>query len=296
MRRALLLLLLALPACDSFRPASLVESLRVLALRAEPAEIGSGEQATIRSLVVDLDAAPDAITYEWALCDKRPKVGVDVDPDCYDLDTADFLVPLPSLPGGTTQVTMPQRTVGDFGLPDPSGGFYVPVRLRVTAGGTRVTAFHRLRWKAGFVPPNENPTLAGIGFLPTGVDGDLPDLGPPVDPQPLVDGTPFEAPLGGKIRLRASDAPGSSESYTTIIGDPRDLRTGTVTEGVRFFWYLSAGKADPDVSGEARPDAVVDTTTYPESIAPRGGLVDVWLVAREERGGVDFLHRQLLLK
>ena len=114
--------------------------------------------------------------------------------------------------------------------------------------------------------------------------------------QPLEEGTPLALPIGGKLRFRASDAPGSSEMYTTFVGDPRELMTQTVTEGVRFFWYASGGKLGVDVTGEERPDTTLDTTEYADSLSARAGLVDLWLVAREERGGIDFLHRQIIVK
>ncbi len=292
--------------CDSFKPATLVESLRVLAIRAEPAEIATGQTTLLRALVVDLDpaAAGRAVTLEWALCDKIPAPGVEIDPTCFDLETAPYITPLPTLPDGGAQATMPPHTIRDLGIPDPTGGLYVPIRLRARAGDKKVTAFHKLRFSNGIVAPNQNPTLTGVAFIPTGADGDLPDAGQTVTPQPLVDdgSAPMVLPRGGKLRLRASAAPGSAESYTTIAGsigadtDPSQIETKTVTELIRFFWYTSAGRYDGQVTGEERPDNVLDTSEYAESLAGRGGLVDVWLVAREERGGIDWLHRQIRLE
>jgi hypothetical protein len=302
MRRILLAVCL-LAGCNSFKPAELVEGLRILAIKPTPAEVGSGESAMLFPLIVDpgtdLDAGMSLPVLEWALCTKRPKVGVDIDPDCYDADTADFLVPLPTLAGGATMVTMPQLSVSDFNLPDSTGGFYVPIRLRITQGATRITAFERLRWKAGFVPPNQNPMVAGIAYVPTGTDGELPDLGQTVDVQELDPTTPMQLSAGGKLRFRAEDAPGSAESYMTFIGDltdPKNVMITTVTEALQFYWYASAGKIDPAITGEARPDAELDTTQYMDSLGARDGLVDLWLVAREERGGIDFLHRQIVVK
>ena len=301
--RRLLATLLFFTGCTSFKPAELVEGVRILAIQPMPAEVGSGENAMLFPLIVDpgvdLDAGSSLPTLEWAMCTKRPDIGVDIDPACFDADTADFLVPLPTLAGGATMLTMPQLSVSDFDLPDSTGGFYVPIRLRITQGDTRITAFERLRWKAGFVPPNNNPSLTGIAYVPTGADGELPDLGQQVDLQELDATTPLPLPLGGKLRFRAEDAPGSAESYMTFIGDvtnPANVTITTVTETLQFFWYASAGKIDPSVTGEARPDTELDTTQYTDSLGPRNGLVDLWLVAREERGGIDFLHRQILVR
>ena len=294
------LLAMLLTGCDSFDPASVVQSLRVLGIKAEPPEIPSGAHSTLTPLVVDLGPVYDAgtIDYEWALCTKIPAVGVDVDPDCFDSDDPAIMTPLPTLAGGSTVVTMPERTLAQLGSPDSTGGFYVPFRLRVHAGNAEVVAFERLRWQAGFVPPNNNPTLSSISYVPTGTDGDLPDMGQAVDLTALPDDAmpPIELPRGGKLRFRATDAPGSGEAYTTFTGDPRNLMTINVTELVRFFWYTSAGKVNNEITGEARPDTVLDTTAFMDTLATRDGMVDVWLVAREERGGTDFIHRRIHVK
>jgi hypothetical protein len=84
-------------------------------------------------------------------------------------------------------------------------------------------------------------------------------------------------------------------TFTGSIADPSHIMTKTVTETLQFFWYATAGKFGNDVTGEERPDTPLDTTQYGDSLSARAGLVDLWLVAREERGGVDFLHRQIHL-
>ncbi|MEO6952702.1 MAG: hypothetical protein ABI321_12900 [Polyangia bacterium] len=295
-----LLFCLALTACTSFRPETLVESLRVLDIKSEPAEVASGSMAILTPLVVDLDPNADgrAITYEWALCNKVPPTGVDIATECYDDDVADFITPLPTLAGGTSMFTMPPHTLRDLGTPDYTGGLYVPVRLRISAGTTRLTAFIKVRWANGLQPANQNPMLADLAYIPTADDGVLADLGQVVDPQslPLDGDPPLVLPFGGKLRFRATAQPGSAETYTTVTGnftDPSTLMTAQTTELVRFFWYASAGNINNAVTGEARPDTVIDTHKYDESITRRQGLIDLWLVAHDERGGSDFLHRRI---
>lgn len=298
--RSPLLVCLALAGCTSFRPETLVEALRVLDIKAEPAEVASGSVAMLTPLVVDLDPNADGrtVTYEWALCDKVPPTGVDIATECYDDDAADFISPLPTLAGGTSVFTMPPHTIRDLGTPDYTGGLYVPVRLRVTAGESKVTAFVKVRWANGFQPANKNPVLADVAYIPTADDGALPDLGQVVDPQPLpLDGAPpLVLPFGGKLRFRATAQPGSAETYTTVTGnlsDPSSFKTAQTTELVRFFWYTSEGNINNSVTGEARPDTVLDTHKYDESSTRRQGVIELWLVAHDERGGSDFLHRRI---
>ena len=296
-------LTLALTGCTSFRPETLVESLRVLAIKSEPAEVASGATSTLTPLVVDLDpnAGGRAITYEWATCDKVPPTGTDIDVECYDDETAAFITPLPALDGGKATFTMPPHTIRDLGLPDFTGGLYVPVRLRVTAGTTKLTAFLKVRWANGLQPANRNPALADLAYIPTADDGALPDLGQMVDPQPLPSDTapPLVLPRGGKLRFRGSAQPDAAETYTTFTGDitdPSSITTKQTTELVRFFWYTSEGKVNNSVTGAARPDTVLDTSKYDESVTRRDGLIDLWLVSHDERGGSEFLHRRIQMQ
>ncbi len=296
-------LLVASAGCDSFEPASYVQTLRVLAIRADPPEIPSGAESQLTPLVANFGVGADAglaepVTYEWALCNLIPRAGVDIDPACVDSDDPAVMTALPTLANGTTRMTMPTRTLTQFGAPDPTGGFYVPVRLRIHNGTETVTAFDRVRWQAGFVPPNNNPTLASVSYVPTDTDGELPDLGQTVALEPLPDDSmpALQLARGGKLRFRAAAAPGSAETYTTFVGDPRQLMTTQATELVRFFWYTSAGKVNNQVTGEERPDTVLDTTEFMSSLDGREGALDVWVVAREERGGNDFLHRRIQIR
>lgn len=60
-------------ACQSqFKPASTVEGLRVLGMRAEPAEVSPGQVATLTALVVDPSAPTRRNTLVWISCDPDP--------------------------------------------------------------------------------------------------------------------------------------------------------------------------------------------------------------------------------
>jgi len=302
-----LILVPLIAGCTDFQPGTVVDSLRVLDIKSEPAEVASGQQATLTPLVVNLTpGGSDAgvITYDWALCTLVPPTGQTLDTDCYDADMGDFLVPLPTNPDGSATMTMPHHTLTDLGTPDSTGGLYVPVRLRVTSGDQTVTSFLRVRWANGLQPPNHNPTMAGLAYIPTTSNGALPDLGQEVDPQPLPDDTqpPLELPRGGKLRFRPTAAPGSAETYTTIYVDPTNMSNDTtkqVTELISFNWYSSAGSFNDPVTGQDEPDTVLDTRKYTKSIDPDGGerdgIVDLWVIGQDERGGSDWIHRRVHL-
>src|SRR5262249_26243928 len=90
---------LAVAGCTDFDPASLVNGLRVLGIKADPPEIPWGAPAMLHALVVtppNSDAGAPSL--EWAACHRAPvpSSGLAVNPDCLTSDSADFLEPLGS--------------------------------------------------------------------------------------------------------------------------------------------------------------------------------------------------------
>ena len=78
-----------------------------------------------------------------------------------------------------------------------------------------------------------------------------------------------------------------------------NVTTKQVTELISFNWYSSAGSFNHSVTGQDEPDTVLDTRKYTESIDPDGGerdgIVDLWVVGQDERGGSDWIHRRVHL-
>lgn len=73
MKRALVISLLALAGCDfGFRPETLVDDMRLLGIRAEPADLAPGETARLDALVVDPSRPGQANTVLWLGCDPDP--------------------------------------------------------------------------------------------------------------------------------------------------------------------------------------------------------------------------------
>jgi hypothetical protein len=65
--------MLALSACDfGFRPETLVDDLRLLSIRAEPADLAPGETARLKALVVDPSRPGQRNTVLWLGCDPDP--------------------------------------------------------------------------------------------------------------------------------------------------------------------------------------------------------------------------------
>ncbi|HEX2569529.1 MAG TPA: hypothetical protein VH877_08220 [Polyangia bacterium] len=282
MRRSsilLLLLFLGGPGCgNDFNPRSYLSGLRVLAVRAMPPEVGPGQTAQLDVLSVDTRGRP--VDFAWAVC-RLPPIpgGSSVRSECATTDTAPFLEQLGG--GSTKAVTMPNVAPTDLGPPDYTNGFYLPVRLRAetTAGDPqRVTSIYRLRYALG-TPPNQNPRIADVAVVQDG------------QAVPLVEGQPLPVRIGAKITLRATLAAGSVETYQVYSGDPRTTPPETVTETVSVDWFAPAGDFENNATGEAEPDNTLDLGQRPPSA---GATIDLFVMAHDERGGIDWAHRTLV--
>jgi hypothetical protein len=277
----LLVILLGGAGCiPDFTPPSYLSGLRVLAVRALPPEVGPGETTQLEVLSVDTRGRP--VNFEWAVCRLAPiPGGPTVQPACVSADTAPFLE---QLGGGVTKsVTMPNVSPTDLGPPDFTGGFYLPVRLRAqttTDDIQRVTSIYRLRYALG-TPPNQNPQIADVAVVQAG------------QPVPLIEGQPFPVRLGEQVTLRATLAAGSAEVYQIFTGDPRTTPPQTVTETLNIDWFAPAGNLDPVATGEEEPDTTLDLTERPPTA---GATIDLFVVAHDERGGIDWAHRTLIVQ
>jgi len=124
--------------------ASAVQSLRVLAVSADPPEAAPGAKVSYAALVVDGAGQRDDALVDWAYCKKQKALAQldDADPLCF-VFAADYLVPLGKgtavagkLPSDACSLFGPDVPPAQPGMPpgrpvdpDATGGFYQPVRL-----------------------------------------------------------------------------------------------------------------------------------------------------------------------
>jgi hypothetical protein len=300
------------PACrpDLDGRVSLVSAPRVLAVRAEPAEAAPRANVTYRALVVDASGEVTAPSLDWAYCnDRKPLAQLGpVSPACLQR-AADFLSPLGV--GAAVTASTPETACRQFGPdvpqaklgepagrpvdPDPTGGYYQPLRLALatpagdafTLGRARITCglfgatseqLHDFasRYRANANPSIDALTLAGGAVVPIASSGAV--------------GT---ASTGERLTLRAawSECPDrtqdctGAETYAVF-----DLVSRSVVdhrESMRVAWFASAGTFDVDHvgrDGEGAVSFVEDAWTAP----PVPGRVHVWLVVRDDRGGVGW--------
>jgi hypothetical protein len=297
-------LLLFLVACfPSFDPASHVQGLRVLGVKAEPPEVAPGETATLTPLV--FDSRGGNVTIRWSLCLQAPLPGQSVDKGCFDTDLGAALT-TPLGEGPTMQVTMPNVSAAQLGIPDSTGGVYLPVILEVNDGVETVTSVYRLRYS---VPQlsffrNHNPHIDDI-LIAFDHDAGTKPLGN------------FEIHTGDRVNLRALLPDADHELYPQIEGQLEipDLAGGIGDGGIAFFdggiqlggltvhevpetlrvsWFTNIGRLDPDVTGAA---GKLDTTLYLDKfLVPPPADIDLYVVVRDDRGGTDFTQRTLLLR
>jgi len=289
------LALVAVAGCSNdFDPASYLApgSLRVLGVVADPAEAKAGETSTLTVITPDLPTTP---TYDWIVCTQPPPPGTaSVDPLCLEADMGDFLVPVAGN-GPSVTVTMPAdaspTTLG--GIPDKSGGFYVPVIARATMGEERLDTEYGLRLALpGILPANHNPVIASASLV-----------GEPLDASPMSvtelstdPATPTPVAVGSEPTLRLTLTPDSFEVYPQLTGTPPNTTITMTPEEPRFFWYADAGIFTNDTTGMDQPDTQLKLDDDKHHPPRAGDRINVIVVVRDDRGGTAFTHRYLVVQ
>jgi hypothetical protein len=269
-----------------FDPSTLINKLRLLAVKAEPPNIPFGATTTMTATAFAPAATP-TITWDACLLAPVPGSGEAVNEDCVGLPEGDPSL-LPFGTGDTVTATMPTLDSTMVGLPDQSDGVYLPVRMKLDIGdGHPLTAFYQLRiYLSGLDPnpPNQNPTLTGIFQVPSADAG--------MDQDMMLDPSTPTGPVhaNDEIDLRALISDDSQETYEVFDGDPATTPPRSVTEAVTLSWYATAGEFTNTVTGMAKPDTTLKLDKY---LPASSTLIDLWVVARDERGGSDIMHRQL---
>jgi hypothetical protein len=185
-------------------------------------------------------------------------------------------------------VTMPMVSPLQLGLPDVTGGFYLPVLGLTTAGTDSLTTVYRLRLGIQGIPPNNNPTLSGLFQVPPAPDGGPGGQALPLDPM-----NPPVVHAGDAITLRATFTSDSTETYE-IPGQGPDggpSQPRMVTETLSLAWFATAGTLSAGSTGAILPDEIL--TMDSDHLPPSGSVIDLWVVLRDERGGTDYQHATL---
>lgn len=286
--------ILALSACIPDLPddSSVVRSPRILAVQATPAEAKPGVSVTLTALVGAPPSAAPGEPLRWALCTaRRPLTELGpVAQECVDgfgsgsealVRLADGITTAASIPGDACRnfgpSTPPADASGVSGRPvdpDASGGYHQPIV--VGDSSTVVLASVRLSCGVVGVPNGESVTFARDYRANENPAVEALELDGAVVPTGGA-----HVASGARVELRAVASP--PESY--VWANPATRRVEPRMEELSFTWFASDGSF-----AEARTSGASTWT------APRGpGPVRVWVVARDDRGGVGWTERTVFV-
>jgi hypothetical protein len=318
MKRLVLVAALLAGGCSSdLAAASFIDKLRVLAVRAEPPEIDPGQTAALDLLAVEpvvhqLDGGGVAspLTAVWLAC-PLPSGTLTVAP-CGVGEGA----PAPEILGGdlTASYTAPANLLAG----QPSTEVLITVAVADTAAGAMacvadiannnglptdpdhcVVSLKRVVVSdpaQRTVAVNANPTLASFyATTPSGFAETLDDDGGVWQYAPGEDLAAWDV-----AALRAGDAAqmkadGTYESLTVSW-----FTTAGHLDGGRSI-YLPPGCDDPAACADQLPEDGADTTWFAPTQAQAAGFVDgnglvrLWAVIRDDRGGVGWREGSLAL-
>jgi hypothetical protein len=288
------LLSLAAAGCgNDFDPASYLApgQLRILGVVADPAEVAPGQTTTLTVITPDL---PAPVTYEWVVCTQPPPPGSSsVDPLCLEADMGDFLQPVAG-DGPSAQVTMPADAgPSTLGVPDVTGGFYIPVRVRAQMGDQRVDTVYGLRLSLPQLEPmNHVPVIASAALV-----------GEPLDASPMMvselsadPNAPTPVAANSEPTFRLTLTPESFEVYPQLTGAPPNTTITMATEKPRFFWYADAGQFTEDTTGADQPDTQLKLDDSQHHRPAIGDRINLFVVVHDDRGGTTFTHRYLVVQ
>ena len=271
---------------------SLIQSPRILAVRADPAEANPGATVAFSAFVVGPSGTATTPLVRFSFC-TAPKLLTED-----NVVSSACLSPAALLPLGTgagVTAALPANACSLFGPdvasatsrprdPDATGGYYQPLRADLAdapiafdlvrihcdlpgASADAATAF------AAAYRINQNPQ-----FLPLAA---------------TLGGTPLSfgaVPAGARIVLQASWPAASAETYALF-----DASSQAITmqrEAMEVAWYSSGGALDVESTGRAADD-LATTSTNGWQAPSGGGTVHLWVVLRDSRGGVDFLTQDV---
>jgi hypothetical protein len=284
-----------LPSFDD-RP-WLVDEARILAVRGTPAEERPNLPVAFEALVATPSGTATPLI-EWAYCTKPraidERTGITASclagSDLVDIDAsttilADGCARFGPNPPPTDEQDGARRPAD----PDPTGGYYVPVRARLVADSQEVIAFGLQRVRCDLAGAtraifDEFEDRYTLNLAPDIAGATLRDEGRESD---VATGAATVA-AGATVELRMTPAADAAEPY--VVYSPEDAALFTRTESLTASWYVTAGELDrahQTLTGDALSSGAVFTNQWhaPTTATTAHG----WIVLRDTRGGVAWL-------
>jgi hypothetical protein len=290
---------------------SSVNEPRVIAVISEPAEAPPQATASHRAWIASADgliAAP----VTWAFCTepKPPTEDNVVNARCLGAAVRELgesqIITAPT-PVDACMRFGPDGSSGAEGEyrprdPDITGGYYQPIRVTLPAefGAQIAFASHRISCNLANAPvevvrayreryvANQNPPAAALGRGDGGA------------------GSPLTARAGERLELIASWTAGAAEPYVWF--DPPPARLRNRRESLRVSWYVTGGALCSDASGRTEAEIADEIAAAGlDELAPSPpghtsncweapaspGLIRLWLVLRDSRGGASISEHSL---
>jgi hypothetical protein len=178
--------------------------------------------------------------------------------------------------------------------PDSIVGFQLQ---RIDCGLAHAPAWAIRAYNATPYTLNNNPVISSLTLQ-------QPGSSPVVAPQSGTPGSPIPVANGQTISLVANWTADSVETYPAW--DVINLILVKYTEAMRVSWYATSGSFEHDTTGVAGTETATygpdDTTWQPRGAGTTAsqtstdntwtpdtsGLVHMWLVLHDSRGGTDF--------
>jgi len=302
-KRALVVgVVVVLSACNGqFKPETLVDSLRVLAITAEPPEVAPGESAQLDILQLDPSRPGGKTTVVWVGCEPDP---IDFNRSACN-DTSALLQPtaFATFPPGVRVLGFGTRagyasasTLFDgVAADDPvrSNGTSGPVLGVVIGEEVKPTSSDaELRVLFGRIERQEVQTV--MALVRVTVTERQQKNRNPVFTGLELDGV--VQPKGAKLQLREGAtvslvphvSDDSKETYSLLLPSGPTEKSETLVAS----WYSTSGRFDQariDVSSGAVTKFIVPgSTQVPEDVVPEKRTGTVWVVLRDGRGGQHF--------
>lgn len=287
-------------ACtQDFPPFNRLDSLRVLAIQAEPAAPLTGETTTLTPLIY-APAQGGEVSYRWSWCpapgpaEQGYKCLID---DEEQLAAALGGATLPSfdrgdMPTASLENALPPAALAAIcggavpGLPKPNcaGGFPVQIALDVTQGDETVQSVVtvKLRFDGDTQAPNANPRIDELLAFREGVPHVIPEL--------TADDS-FPLPRKTETRVRAQVLTEAAEIYDGL--DETDKPAQGLHERLYITWFIETGDTD-----NSRTSFIFDRTPFEtmlnntwtpaESRLYPGDTARLYAVIHDSRGGVGW--------
>lgn len=277
------------------KPASYIDKLRILAIKAEPPEAAPGENIILSTLVADPYGSVRRVGYLWVQCD--PSTEGTFGNACAQQDTLRTLNPN-ELPEGVRIFPL----FFDFAFYRAPFGVLNELDVDSIERRRGLTATILLvAWEGGNLEDLQNPEVMrqmAIKRIRIADPQQTPNRNPEISSLTL-NGQPFDAfdvpkiKAGSTIELSATSTEESVQTFTRLLPD------GSTEEQVEqnvFSWYTRGGRFTQGLSYSSRTDSGDPIgLELPELETLPNDIVDVWVVLRDARGGTDWAKRRLQL-